>query len=260
GDVWLAAGVSWTPQNVYADGQRLQTSSQAPADVGSGEWLYVPGTGLYVNVGGGSPASHAAPVGRGPPGFPVGGGSNLLIGGFTIQRAEDKGVEVINASRVVVKRNEVRQCGSGGIAVRASSGVQVFGNRVSDSNHHGIELREGVTNSIVDENESFANVHAVVSWATGIYLAGSSDNLIENNRRHDNQDSGCEIQTGSNDNVVRQNVAWSNGDHGFAELYATGTLLLNNTAWGNHTEQYSVEGGSTGTRLYNCLAVSRSLS
>jgi len=260
GDVWLASGVTWTPQNVYADGARLQPSSQAPDAVGPGEWLYVPGSGLYVNAGGGSPASHAAAVGRRTHGFLVSGHSNIFIDGFTIQRAEYKGVEVINASHVIVKRNEVRQCGSGGIEVESSTDVQIFGNRVSDSNHHGIEFREGTTNSIIDQNESFANAHAVVSWATGIYLAGSPNNLIENNLLHDNQDSGIEIQTGSNDNVVRQNVSWSNGDHGFAQLYATGTLLLNDVAWGNHTEGFSVEGGSTGTRLYNCISVNRGLA
>jgi parallel beta-helix repeat protein len=91
-------------------------------------------------------------------------------------------------------------------------------------------------------------VHQGEAWATGIYLAGSSGNRIENNRLHDNQDSGCEIQSGSNDNVLSQNIAWSNGDHGFMQLYSTGTLMLNDVAWGNHTEGFSVEGASTGTR------------
>jgi len=94
-----------------------------------------------------------------------------------------------------------------------------------------------------------------VSWATGIYLAGSPNNRIEDNRLHDNQDSGMEIQTGSNDNLVIQNIAWSNGDHGFMSLYATGNLFLNDDAWANHSEGFSAEGGSTGTRIYNCISV-----
>jgi hypothetical protein len=69
-----------------------------------------------------------------------------------------------------------------------------------------------------------------------------------------------EIQTNSDSNVVVQNVSWSNGDHGFAHLYAKGTLLLNNVAWGNHTEGFSVEGGATGTRIYNSISVNRALS
>src|SRR5689334_24823566 len=34
--------------------------------------------------------------------------------------------------------------------------------------HHGIEFREGVTQSLIDDNESFGNSHVDVSWATGI--------------------------------------------------------------------------------------------
>jgi hypothetical protein len=59
---------------------------------------------------------------------------------------------------------------------------------------------------------------------------------------------------------VRQNVSWSNGDHGFAMLYVTGTTLLNNSAWGNATEGFSVEGTSTNTHLYNNISVNRALA
>jgi parallel beta-helix repeat protein len=259
GNVWLAAAVTWSPGHVYADGVRLLQSTSAPADLATNEWTWVAGAGLYVNAGGDNPASHLAAVGHRTHGFLVSGHSHVFIAGFTIQRAEEKGVELVSDSNVVVKRNVIRQCGSGGIAVRGGQDVQVYGNTVSDSNHHGIELREGVTNSLVDNNESFGNLHVGVSWATGIYLADSPNNRIANNRLHDNQDSGCEIQTGSNDNLVCQNLSWNNGDHGFAQLYATGTLLMNNDAWGNHTEGFAVEGSSTGTRLYNCISVNRAL-
>lgn len=256
GDVWRAAGVSWAPVVVFADGARLTASTSTPSNLQTGEWTWVAGSGLYANVGGGSPAAHAAAVGRRPTGFLINGRSHIFIDGFTIQRAQDKGVELIGVSNVVVKNNVIRQCASSGIGVRGGSSlVQVYGNRVSDNNHHGIEFREGVTNSIIDNNESFSNHHVGDSWATGIYLAGSPNNRIENNRLHDNQDSGCEVQTGSNNCIVRQNMSWSNGDHGFAQLYATGTLLLNDVAWANHTDAYSIEGGATGTRLYNCISV-----
>jgi parallel beta-helix repeat protein len=261
GNVWRAAGVTWAPGNAFADGVRLAATAKAPADLQSGEWRWIDGEGLYLNAGGGNPASHQAAVGRRSHGFLVNGHKHIFIDGFTIQRAEDKGVDLVGVTDVVVKRNLVRQCGSGGIAVRAASQrVQVYGNTVTDNNHHGIELREGVTASVVDNNESFANAHFGEAWATGIYLAGSPNNRIENNRLHDNQDSGLEIQTGSNGNVVSQNLSWSNGDHGFAVLYATGTVLVNDVAWGNHTEGFSVEGGSTGTKLYNCISLNRALA
>jgi len=260
GDVWFAPSVSWTPVQVFADGARLVASTAKPKDLEAGQWCYVAGAGLYVNAGGGSPAAHAAAVGHRANGFYANGRSHIFIDGFTVQRTEDMGVLLINTSDVVVKRNVVRQCGSSGIAAQGGQNVQVHGNTVSESNHHGIEFRQGVTQSVIDDNESFANAHADVAWATGIYLAGSPGNRIENNRVHDNQDTGIELQTGSNDNLVVQNVSWSNGDHGYSMLYVTGTLLLNDDAWVNRHEGFSVEGGSTGTRLYNCIAVRSPLS
>jgi parallel beta-helix repeat protein len=255
GDVWLAASVDWQPVQAFTDGARLLAATGNPMNLQPGQCMWVSGAGLYVNAGGGSPAAHAAAVGHRTHGFLVSARSHVFISGFTIVRTEDKGIELLNSTDVVVKGNIVSQCGSGGIAAAASSNVQFHGNTVSDNNHHGIEFREGVTQSLIDDNESYGNSHVDVSWATGIYLAGSPNNRIENNRVHDNQDSGMEIQTGSNDNLVVQNASWSNGDHGYATLYATGNLYLNDDSWGNHTEGFSVEGGSTGTRLYNCISV-----
>jgi parallel beta-helix repeat protein len=259
GQVWQASSVSWDPVQVFGDGARLTPSTGAPATLQPGEWCWVAGSGLYLNAGGGNPASHGVAVGHRTHGFLVAGHSHVFIDGFTIQRAQEKGVELIGDSDVVVKRNIVRQCGSAGIGVRSCQRVQIYGNTVSENDHHGIELREGVTQSLIDHNESFANAHQGVVWATGIYLAGSPGNRVENNRVHDNQDTGIEIQSGSNDNVLCQNISWGNGDHGFMELYATGTLHLNDVAWGNHTEGFSVEGGSTGTRLYNCISLNRAV-
>ena len=260
GNTWHAAAVTWDPVHVFADGVRLQPSTDQPSHLQAGEWRWIDGSGLYVNVGGGNPASHAVAVGHRTHGFFISGRSHVFIDGFTIQRAQDMGVELVGVSDVVVKRNVVRQCGSAGIGARSSVRVQVFGNSVSENDHHGIEFRNGVTQSIIDGNESFANAHQGLAWATGIYLAGSSGNRVENNRLHDNQDSGCEVQSGSNDNVLSQNISWSNGDHGFMQLYSTGTLMLNDVAWGNHTEGFSVEGSSTGTRLYNCISLNRALA
>ncbi len=260
GDVWVASSVNWEPLQVFADGVRLQPSTQPAAQVEPGRFRYVVGSGLAVNVGGGNPASHAVAVGRRAHGFLILNKQHVVIDGFTITRTESKGVEVMGSSRVIVKNNVVNLSAAGGIAAENSSYVQVYGNTVSDNNHHGILFRLGVTNSIIDVNESFANAHVGEPWATGIYLSGSPNNVVEGNRLHHNQDSGCEVQTGSNDNIVRQNVSWSNGDHGFAQLFATGTKLLNNVAWGNHTEGFSVEGNATGTKIYNCISLNRALA
>jgi parallel beta-helix repeat protein len=261
GDVWVAAGVTWNPVQVFADGGRLQLSTQNSAhQVEPGRFAWFAGQGLAVNIDGGSPATHAIAVGHRTHGFLVSNKSSVVIEGFEVQRAEQKGIELVGVSNVIVKHNVVHASAAGGIEVANASKVQVYANTVSDNNNHGIIFRLGVTNSIIDANESFGNIRLGLDGATGIYLSESSNNRIEGNRLHDNQDSGCEIQTNSNDNVVVQNVSWSNGDHGFAHLYATGTLLLNNVAWGNHTEGFSVEGGATGTRIYNSISVNRALA
>ena len=258
--VWIAPTVDWDPAQVFADGERLQVSAQlSPAAVEPGRFRWFMGEGLAVNLGG-NPASYGVAVGRRSHGFLVSNREHVVIEGFEVQRAERKGIELLACSSVVVRRNRVHGSGSSGIEVQGGSHVQVFANKVHDNNNHGILFRLGVTNSIIDANESYENVRLGLDGATGIYLSESSNNHIEGNLLHHNQDSGCEIQSDSNDNLVVQNVAWSNGDHGFAHLYAKNTLLLNNVAWGNQTEGFSVEGGATGTRIYNSISVNRALA
>lgn len=255
GDVWLAASVDWQPMQVFVDGSRLTPSVSSPADLAAGSFCYAPGGGLFVNLGGENPGFHSTAVGRRSVGFLVSGKANIVIDGFEIVRAEDKGIDIHDSERITVRHNRVTGAYGGGISAESSTHVQVYANSVSDNNHHGILFRLGVTNSIIDENESFMNAHAGESWATGIYLAGSPGNLIESNRVHDNQDSGIEVQTGSDDCIVRQNLSWANGDHGFAQLFATGTLLVGDVAYGNRHEAFSIEGQATGTRMYDCIAV-----
>lgn len=254
GDVWMTPSVTWAPLQVFVGDTRLVRSEVAPSELPPDAFCYVSGSGLFVNLGGEDPASRALAVGRRSHGFLVSGRSDVVIDGFEVVRAEEKGIEVLSSERIIVRHNTMSRAYGGGIGVENSRAVQVFANTVSRNNHHGILFRLGVTNSIIDDNESFANAHEGEAWATGIYLAGSPGNLIECNRVHGNQDSGIEIQTGSNDTVVRQNRSWANGDHGFAQLYVTGTTLIGNVAHDNRHEEFSVEGNSTGTRLYNCIA------
>jgi len=257
---WLAPSVDAAPDQVFADGVRLQPSSAAaPDQVEPGRFAWFAGQGLAIDLGGGSPETYAVAVGQRANGFFV-SRDNVVIEGFRVERAEHQGFELIGCNHVVVRNNVVNLCGAGGIEAQGGDQIQVHGNVVSDCNNHGIIFRLDVSNSTIDDNESFGNVRWGLDGATGIYLSESSNNVLRGNRLHDNQDSGMEIQTNSNDNLVVQNVSWSNGDHGFAHLYARNTLLLNNVAWGNHTEGFSVEGGATGTRIYNSISVNRALS
>ncbi len=255
GNVWLTPSVTWSPIQVFAAGVRLTPSSAAPAALAPGEFRWVSGSGLYVNAGGGNPAAQSVAVGARTFGFQLAGRSNVRIEGFEIAHCETKGVEVLAGSHSVqILNNVITHSGSGGIALESCYNIEVRGNRVSTSNHHGIQLRLGVTGSAIVDNESFANVHQGDAWANGIYLSDSPGNLLLRNSVHHNQDTGIEIQTGSHDNRLRQNLSWANGDHGFEHLFATGTLSVGNVAWGNAHDGFSVEGNATGTRLFNCIS------
>ena len=66
GNVWLAASVTWSPKQVFADSARLAPSTAAPAALLANSFVWVAGEGLYVNAGGGNPGNHIAEVGSRP--------------------------------------------------------------------------------------------------------------------------------------------------------------------------------------------------
>ena len=91
GSVWLAASVNWGPQQVFADGgARLAASSASPGALAPGTFRYVSNAGLYVNVGGASPASHQVMVGHRKNGFVAYAEEWITIEGFTVTRMEDR--------------------------------------------------------------------------------------------------------------------------------------------------------------------------
>jgi hypothetical protein len=61
------------------------------------------------------------------------------------------------------------------------------------------------------------------------------------------------FQTGTNDCISLQNCSWSNGDHGFDHVGATGTIHVGDVAHGNYRDGFSIEGNATGTHVYNCI-------
>ncbi len=97
--------------------------------------------------------------------------------------------------------------------------------------------------------------------ANGIYLYGSSSNLIQRNRFHDNQGTGLQIQSSSNNNILLNNFSYNNGDHGIDITSAvTGTAVINNTVYKNVTSGINVEGGSINTRLANNITVDNAIN
>src|SRR6185369_8543311 len=86
-----------------------------------------------------------------------------------------------------ITNNIISYANSNGIAIAGSSGDLVRSNVVPFSNDHGV-LLTGATNATVQDNESSGNARPVIRAANGINLTGSTGNLIQGNRLHDNQD------------------------------------------------------------------------
>src|SRR5439155_3882265 len=249
GDVWLAASVTWAPKQVFADDQRLTPSTAAPGSLPPRSFTYVAGSGLYVNAGGGNPGSHGAQVGHRAYGFYASGTSYVRIEGFTLVRGDDRCIQLDSgSSNVEIVGNTVRQAGRMGIQVAGGSAVRIAGNVVSDNGDHGIALIGGATGCTIEDNESFRNFYAPARQANGLYMFGCPNNLIQRNRWHDNQDTGEQLQSGSNNNVSLQNRSWANGDHGFDHLEATGNIHIDEVAYGHYREGFSIEGNCPNTQ------------
>ncbi|HXS81755.1 MAG TPA: PKD domain-containing protein, partial [Methylomirabilota bacterium] len=255
GDVWLAASVMLPPRQVFADDQRLTPSTAPPASLPARSFTFVAGSGLYVNAGGGNPGSHRAQVGARARGIFASGRSFVIIRGFTVTRTEDRCIQLTNSSSIAVESNTLTF--SGGIGLQASGdfGDRIVGNRASNNNDHGISLLNGATACTVENNEAFENADPTQRRANGLFVGGASRNTIRGNRWHHNQDSGEQFSPGAADNISLQNRSWANGDHGYDHNQATGTLHVNDVAYGNFKDGFSVEGSSTGTRLFNCIAI-----
>ena len=259
--VWVASAVTWDPRQVFLDGARIDSSAVAMTSLSSGTFRWVPGSGLYVNAGGGNPATHQARVGRRDYGFTLAARSFVTIDRFEVTRTEDRGIYLsASCNNVTLSHNTVTFANRMGIQVVGGSGFVIGSNLVSDNNDFGIALVSGVTASTIEDNESCRNARPATRIANGIYLFGSPGNTIRRNRLHHNQDSGLQIQAGSNDCIAYLNRSWSNGDHGFDHLEATGTIHVCDVAYGNYKDGFSIEGNASGTQLYNCIATDNGLT
>jgi hypothetical protein len=121
-------------------------------------------------------------------------------------------------------------------------------------------LLSTVTGSVVEDNVTFGNARPTVRAANGIHLTGSSNNHVRRNRIHHNQDTGLHFSTGCANNTSTLNLSWSNGDHGYDHLRTTGTIHVGNVAYGNWKNGFSFEDNSTGSQLFDCIAMENGLS
>jgi hypothetical protein len=256
GDVYLCASETWTLSQVFMDGVRLNPSAIDPAFLPANSYNWVQGQGLYVNARGDNPGSHQLLAGRRQYGFLAAGRNYLTIDGFTILHSELRGIQLNNScTNVTLSHNTVQFAFRYGIQAVGGSGDLITNNLVTDCGDHGIMLLTNVTASTVQSNETARNAQPNGHAANGIHLFGSPANVVQNNRTHDNQDTGIQIDGGSNNCVVRQNMSWNNGDHGFDNINSTGTSIVGNDTFGNSSDGFSIDGTSTGVSLYDCIAI-----
>ncbi len=259
GSVYLASSVTWQPLQVFASGARLDTSSVAPASLSANTFRYVNGTGLYVNAGGGNPGLKNCEVGRRPVGIDA-IASYLTIDGFQVTKTEDRGVYLrAGASNSIVQNCTVTFARSYGLHVDATTNAVVLKNTSSDNHDHGISITASA-GCKVQNNESMRNARPSSRAATGINVHSSPGAIVENNRCHDNQDSGIQFYNGSDNGISRNNLSWNNGDHGYDHLASAGVMHLNDVAYGNFKDGFSIEGNSPGGKMYNCIAANNGLT
>ena len=259
GDVYLAADVTWAPLQVFADGARLSPSAVSPSALPARSFRYVPGTGLYVNAGGGNPGLRGCEVGRRSTGIFVAGAS-VTVDGLGVTRTEDRAIGVVaGGGNAEITNCTINFAYKYGIDVRSAAGVVLAGNRVSDNGDHGIFVY-AATGTVIRDNRSFRNARPTTRAANGIDIDGSTGCTVERNRCYDNQDSGIQFYNGANDALSRNNLSWNNGDHGFDHVRSTGARHFHDVAWGNYKDGFSFEGSSTGGALFNCIAVDNGLN
>ena len=259
GDVWLTP-ISWSPVQVFVNGALLIPATGDPALLAPNSFCYVFGQGLYVNAGGGNPGDKGIRVGHRMNGFHINGKSWITIQGFIIMGCDEKGIELEGgASNCVIHGNGVEQCASSGISLYACADIVIDGNNCSRNAFHGIELRGGSTGCQITNNGASYNMDRFSNVATGIYLNGSPDNRLQNNKVFDNGDTGIEIQGGSDNCVSVQNVSFENHDHGFFYLSTVGTINVGNVAWMNRTDGIAIEGSSQNTSVFDCISVDNGL-
>jgi len=255
GTEFLAAGVTWAPAQVFVDGARLGASAAAPGSLPANSFGYVAGQGLHVNLGGANPGAHEVAASRRSVAFTMSNRSFVTISGFTIQRTNDRGINMHTCADVEISGNTVQFAASYGIQAINSQRMLIQGNVSTDNVLHGIGLTAGTTASTVRNNECTRNAHPAVRQSNGIYLFGAPGNTLEGNNAHHNQDTGFQFNGGSNDCLSRNNRSWANGDHGFDHLATSNVIHVHDVAFGNWLDGFSFEGNSPGGQVHNSISV-----
>src|SRR5262249_29473849 len=137
---------------------------------------------------------------------------------------------------------------------------EITQNDVNRTGDHGIYLSGGATHCSITENESHGNARPNVRAANGIHLIGCPFNVVARNSCYENQDSGIQINGGSNYTLSQQNQSWNNGDHGFDHLGSIGTVHVCDVAYHNYKDGFSFEGNAGGAVVFNCISIENGLT
>jgi parallel beta-helix repeat protein len=166
----------------------------------------------------------------------------------------------------VIEGNEAWRNVSTGIFLYGAGGCKVRGNHSHHNGLHGIGLINNSNNNTVEFNVCHNNSRGNRT-ANGIQLdrfgagtAGSSNNIVQNNRCFRNEDSGITIYSGSNNCIIRRNICYKNGDHGIDVSNASNCHVINNMAYLNDASGMQAEGTSQGIRMYNNVSMDNGIN
>lgn len=210
-------------------------------------------------------------------GFIISNESWITVSGFTISGTTSNGIYVYNATGVTLSNNTVRESGQRvagstayGMYLNSMTNSLVSHNLVTDNSASGIYLTNAATGNLITGNESSFNAYSYVRNAVGIDLR-SPDNVVSDNRVHDNEDSGIQSYPGGDDNVIVDNVAYHNkgfttarlsncsapptgntagcitGDHGIDNFAVTGSSIIGNDVYDNVASGINLEGLPSGS-------------
>jgi acid phosphatase len=256
---WLAASVTWPPAQVMVQDVPLHASEAPPESLDVDSYSFVPGVGLYVNLGGANPGDAAIEVGHRTAGVRLSNRSWITLQGFTVVNSDDRGIVASGCDNLELVQNVVRRSRVAGIQTAHCTAIHLASNEVSDSGLYGIGLTEATTGCLVERNQILRNSLPAAPSGAGLYVAASNGNRLVANVIHDNGKVGVQFVTGADQNVSVENVSWKNGGDGYGHLGATSTVHNGDLAFGNFGQGFSLNFGSTGTQMYNCVSYANGL-
>jgi hypothetical protein len=260
GNVWRAASVAIEPIQVFANNVRLKDSvTTTPSVLPTGRFHWISGQGLYVNVGGGNPASQNLQVGSKNYGFRLDKRSYVTIKGFEVRRQEARGVYLTGPMQGgLIESNNINYTAKGGLQAVACTSLVVRKNTVSFNGDHGIYF-VSVNSCLIEENESFQN-YFTTRRANGINTERSTNNVYRHNRLHHNQDTGLNFTTDANNNLSIQNLLYLNQDHGTDHTNCDGNVHIGDVAYRNYKDGFSIEGDTPNHKVFNCIGIENGIA